>query len=158
MAGDFPEGKGDHPVGGVSWYEAAAYARFRGRQLPTIHHWIRAYAPGTFAVMLPESNLTSDATVPVGTTRSISWAGNYDMAGNVREWVFNETGDRRIALGGAWNDESYRATDLDFTQFALERGAGNGVRLALIRDEPGTIAAARAPVPIPGPRDIAAAA
>ncbi len=31
--GSYPEGQGDYPVTGVSWYEAAAYARYRGRQL-----------------------------------------------------------------------------------------------------------------------------
>ena len=35
IAGDFPEGKGNHPVTGISWYEASAYAAYRGKQLPT---------------------------------------------------------------------------------------------------------------------------
>ena len=39
--GDFPEGRGDHPVTGVSWYEAAAYAAFAGKSLPTLYHWDR---------------------------------------------------------------------------------------------------------------------
>src|SRR5207249_1714355 len=30
----FPEGKADHPVTDVTWYEAAAYAAFRGKNLP----------------------------------------------------------------------------------------------------------------------------
>jgi cephalosporin-C deacetylase-like acetyl esterase len=38
-AGDFAEGKGDFPVGGVSWYEAAAFAEFAGKSLPTLEHW-----------------------------------------------------------------------------------------------------------------------
>ena len=40
--GNFPSGTGEHPVGGVSWFEAMAYARFKGQTLPTIHHWTRA--------------------------------------------------------------------------------------------------------------------
>jgi hypothetical protein len=41
----YPSGTGDYPVGGVSWYEAAAYARFRSKALPTIYHWQRAALP-----------------------------------------------------------------------------------------------------------------
>ena len=37
--GDYPPGQGEYPVNGVSWYEAAAYARFARRQLPTVYHW-----------------------------------------------------------------------------------------------------------------------
>jgi eukaryotic-like serine/threonine-protein kinase len=40
--GSFPEGQGDYPVGGVSWFEAAAYARYTGKALPSIYHWYRA--------------------------------------------------------------------------------------------------------------------
>ena len=28
IGGAYPEGQDEHPVGGISWYEAAAYARF----------------------------------------------------------------------------------------------------------------------------------
>jgi TolB-like protein len=41
-AGSYSDGTGDHPVAGVSWFEAAAYARFRGKELPTAYHWSRA--------------------------------------------------------------------------------------------------------------------
>ena len=37
--GTFPEGQADYPVSGVSWYEAAAYAEFAGKRLPTVFHW-----------------------------------------------------------------------------------------------------------------------
>ena len=37
-----PDGKADHPVTGVTWYDAAAYAAFRGKTLPTMFQWERA--------------------------------------------------------------------------------------------------------------------
>jgi hypothetical protein len=37
--GTYPEGQADMPVAGVSWYEAAAYAAFVGKRLPTAFHW-----------------------------------------------------------------------------------------------------------------------
>ena len=40
--GTYPEGADDLPVGGVSWYEAAAYAEFTGKSLPTVYEWFAA--------------------------------------------------------------------------------------------------------------------
>jgi iron(II)-dependent oxidoreductase len=39
--GKFAPGKEDHPVVGVCWYEAAAFARWVGKRLPTDPEWVK---------------------------------------------------------------------------------------------------------------------
>ena len=53
-AGDFPRGEDEYPVGGISWYEAAAYAEFVGKALPTVDHWGLARGENTFIISWPE--------------------------------------------------------------------------------------------------------
>ena len=38
LGGDYPLGQGEYPVSGVSWYEAAAYAEYAEKSLPTNAH------------------------------------------------------------------------------------------------------------------------
>jgi formylglycine-generating enzyme required for sulfatase activity len=42
IEGRYPRRQHEFPVTGISWYEAAAYAEFAGKSLPTIYHWNRA--------------------------------------------------------------------------------------------------------------------
>ncbi len=131
-AGDFPGGQADYPVAGVSWYEAAAYARFAGKSLPTIHHWVRAAVPQTAAAVVPRSNLNGRAAAPVGTFGGVGRYGTLDMAGNVREWCLNADAERpgaaRYILGGGWSDPAYAFND-PYTQPPFDRSAINGIRL-----------------------------
>ncbi len=106
--GAYPEGKEDFPVGGVSWYEAAAYAEFAGKSLPTIYHWFHAAAVGISADILRFSNFSGKGAAPIGERRGLGRFGTYDMAGNMKEWCWNGTDDRRFILGGAWNEPDYQ--------------------------------------------------
>lgn len=125
--GTYPKDQGDFPVGGVSWYEAAAYAEFAGKSLPTVHHWRSAAGLGTYAGILQVSNYFGNGPARVGSHRGVSPHGNYDMAGNVREWCWNPAGEERYALGGAWNDPSYTFYCPE-TRPPMDRSLGNGFR------------------------------
>jgi dienelactone hydrolase len=145
--GDYPEGQENYPVGGVSWYEAAAYAEFAGEELPTVYHWRRAMNAWESAWVLPASNMKASAPRPVGESQGMTWPGAFDMGGNVREWAFNEVAGQRFLLGGGWNDEYYIGNALSFAQPALDRSPTNGLRLALTHDPAVTIGQARQPAP-----------
>ena len=115
-------------MGGVSWYEAAAYAEFAGKALPTISHWYRAADPNTSLYVLPLSNFSRVGPAPVGKYQGISVQGAYDLAGNVREWCWNEAGHGlRYIMGGAWDGPAYQFTDPD-ARSPWDRGQGNGFR------------------------------
>jgi tRNA A-37 threonylcarbamoyl transferase component Bud32/dienelactone hydrolase len=104
--GSYPKGKDGFPVTGVSWYEAAAYAEYAGKSLPTVYHWWRAAGSGaSYSYMARLSNFSRQGPVRVGSLAGMSPRGAYDMSGNVREWTWNPVDGRRYILGGSWNDE-----------------------------------------------------
>ncbi len=123
----FPDGKDDFPVTDITWYEAAAYAEFRGKSLPTIFQWEKAARDGMFDPRynaMPwgfirqgettdnRANFRGVGTVPVSANEfGMSPFGAFNMAGNVSEWNLNESSEGFITSGGAWNDLAYSFGD-----------------------------------------------
>lgn len=126
----------DHPRVCVTWYEAEAYAAWRGGQLPTEAQWefaargseSRVYPWGdewdaSKANVVDSSGLSAVGTYPEG----VSWVGAYDMAGNAMEWVQDwlssayyanspkddptgaASGSKKVEKGGWWGSNPYVA-------------------------------------------------
>jgi formylglycine-generating enzyme required for sulfatase activity len=131
----YPEDEDDFPVGGVSWFEASAYAAWAGKSLPTVFHWRLAARQSIFSEILLWSNFDAKGPARVGSYPGLGPSGTYDMAGNVREWCVNRTGDLRHILGGAWSDPDYLYRDNDATD-PYDRSAINGFRCMRTSETP----------------------
>jgi eukaryotic-like serine/threonine-protein kinase len=159
---EFPPNEARHPVSGVTWYEAAAYAEFAGKRLPSIFEWEKAARDGRYThfdrFVMPwgladpalgvtrRANFGSSGTEPVDSHPSgLSPYGAYNMAGNVEEWVANPTGNQRMATGGAWDDPMYVFSNY-LPVSGLHASPALGFRCA--RDVPGA-APNRSPLEIP---------
>ena len=126
-AGHFPDGQGNYPVSGVSWYEASAYSEFAGKSLPAFSQWYQAISADAATYATRMSNISREKLAPVGSFDDVGVYGTYDLAGNVREWTLNSVEDRRFILGGAWNAQTYLYTGPEALS-PFDRSAENGFR------------------------------
>lgn len=131
--GAYPPGQGEYPVGGLSWYEAAAYAHFRGRDLPTIYHWLLAADVEDSPYRITRYGNFDGAPAPVGHYAGMGRFGLCDAAGNVREWCYNAIegeNETRGILGGSCGDNEYTFLAGE-VRSAWDRDAFNGLRCAM---------------------------
>ena len=104
-AGDNPGRREDDPVSGLSWYEAAAYARFPRQVAPaTIYHWYKASerrgVPGLCRTAISASGYNAQER-----RRANTDARHVAVATFVSGAVTRAA--RGSALGGGWNDVEY---------------------------------------------------
>ena len=134
VASDFPDGQDDYPVSGISWYEAAAYAEYAGKELPTIGHWasasgfdFEAFSNYFYVKLFPFSNFKGISAEKVGSNPGVNCFGAFDMAGNVREWCWNMAPDGRVVRGGGWDDVVYMYSNISQLP-PFNRSQKNGFR------------------------------
>jgi formylglycine-generating enzyme required for sulfatase activity len=145
----------DHPIVGVSWYEAIAFCHWLSAKtggkitLPTQQQWQRA-AQGDDGYLYPwgndwdgrkcnnniDENLSLSTTPVTSYPQGVSPYGVFDMAGNVWEWLLtqwvkddiNINGHMpRRARGGSW--------DIEDSEIAFYSCAFCGWNSAYYRDE-----------------------
>ena len=131
--GTYLQGTENKPVTGISWYEALAYARYKGNILPPMYHWAKAAFPPDEIIspispkLLKTSNFSREKIEDIG--RGEGAYGTFDMAGNAKEWVWNIFGGRGLTLGGAFDEPTYLASQTS-PQPRMDRSLKNGFRTA----------------------------
>ena len=147
---EIPEGKAEHPVVDITWYEAAAYAAFRSKELPTVFQWEKAARNGLtmdLGVIMPwglltgteaverRANFDGRGTLPAESLEfGLSPFGCYQMAGNVAEWCRNQFDEGFATTGGSWGDPPYQ-----FSNYGTFPGSYSSGKLGFrcVRNAPG---------------------
>lgn len=138
----------DSPIFGVDWFDARAYALWRGKRLPTEHEWEKA-ARGTDGRLYPWGNESDLTRANAGRAKGpnfwervylpasdISPFGIHGMAGNVAEWTATTpTRGTAVVRGGSWQSEDPRVTLRDAQVRREFRSAAIGFRCARDADQ-----------------------
>ncbi|MFD8386178.1 SUMF1/EgtB/PvdO family nonheme iron enzyme [Streptomyces sp. NPDC059679] len=122
----------DHPVVWVTWRDAATYAAWAGKALPSSHQWEKA-ARGTAGAIYPWGDQPTVAkcnvresgigeTTPVSRYHSgVSPLGVYDMCGNTWEWCSTETEPGRYELkGSAFTSPFFRCVPAEYNDASID--------------------------------------
>jgi formylglycine-generating enzyme len=91
------EGRENHPVVQVSWYDAVAYAKWAGKRLPTEAEWEFAVRGGLESTRYVRGDEFESGGKYMANTVPANGYGLYDMAGNVWQWC-----SKHVVKGGSF--------------------------------------------------------
>ncbi len=142
--GKYPNGLDNHPVTGISWFEARAFANYSKMSLPNVYQWLYSSGVSSFVVntdVINNSNFNSSQTRETS-NKNGSYNELNNIAGNVKEWVSNSNGlnnEKFSLLGGSYLEYSYTFNNY-YSISPLDRSIGNGMRLAkTLSNEPSNL-------------------
>jgi len=143
----------NHPITGVTWYGATAFAEYYKMRLPSVSEWEKV-ARGITGYAYPWGNENNSnrsnfdnsgdpwesGTTPVGyynginisTIDSKSPFGAYDMAGNVWEWTSEiNSVNKYILKGGSYQNPAFNQTTIiEHTSYPADILSNFGFRCA----------------------------
>lgn len=128
-----PDAPPDHPRVCVTWFEAEAYAAWRGGRLPTEAQWefaargpeSRAYPWGDDWDSAKAHVVDAKGPAAVGAhSGGASWVGAEDMAGNAMEWVADwlDSGYYAQLVAGETGGETVDPTGASSGAIKIEKG------------------------------------
>jgi formylglycine-generating enzyme required for sulfatase activity len=122
----------NHPVVGVTWHDATAYATWAAKTLPTGAQWEKA-ARGAIGEIFPWGDYSAPSMCNVrasgvGATTPVDWYdigaspyGVFDMCGNVWEWCTSQSyPGRREIKGGAFTSSLDKAVPAVFNDSPVD--------------------------------------
>ena len=134
--GQFPQGLDNHPVTGVSWFEARAYAKFLNLSLPNVYQWLLASGNpenlGNVNQYVTRNSNYNSTQLREVSNKLGSYNGLNNIGGNIKEWTLNPNGDNQekfSIMGGAFNEPSYTFNNY-YSLSPFDRSIGNGFRLS----------------------------
>lgn len=127
--GQYAKGEAEHPVVGVCWFEAQAYARWAGRRLPSGPEWVKAACSPTAPVAVASQQRKYPWGEAVSPSQANLWQSGVGHAVSVTDYSGDSSHEICQMIGNVWE-----WVDDDFVKWTGKTGwDANAEQLKSIR-------------------------